>query len=53
MWRFMARVGTGKIFLKEVFCRPVRQKYRFFLFCYSKKRQISYGGVFFKICLPT
>jgi len=30
MWRFMARVGTGKIFLKEVFYRPVRQKYRFF-----------------------
>ena len=30
MWRFMARVGTGKIFLKEVFYRPVRQKCRFF-----------------------
>ena len=30
MWRFMARVGTGKVFLKEVFYRPVRQKCRFF-----------------------
>ena len=53
MWRFMARVGTGKIFLKEVIYRPVRQKCRFFLYIYSNKREISYGFALFVICLPT
>ena len=38
MWRFMARVGTGKIFLKEVFYRPVRQKCRF-LYTFPQTRE--------------